>query len=535
MKHKINYFMAAVAATLAFGTVSCNDLDTEPWDSYVTAGEKEDAINHNPDIASAGVVSISAVMPKCWSVYTDSYHFDFGWPALMMMFDSMTADFVSDPIGYNWFQSCADYSLGTINNNVNNMGWNLSYKIIKTSNAVLETYPVVETPEQKLYAAQALANRAYAYFTLAQLFQYTYVGHESLPCVPIITEKNEKAVTEAGGIARNSVQEVYDQIMSDLNNAVDYLSTCGLSTKEIASTGSKRFISLGVAYGLRARVNLVMNKWKDAADDATKAIAASGCTPLSKDEAARPGFSDSDDHECMWAVYIQETDRCVTSGIVNYPSMMGSFNSNGYWTVGATRRINKKLYSSIQYSDARKGWWLSELNKSMNLTTDEQNFVGQFNPKAYTNVKFGPYKGEIGTTLNANDYFLMRVEEMYLIQAEATAMAGNAPGGKTMLVNFVKTYRDPEYTCKANTPEEVQNAVYQQRRIEFWGEGMNYFDLLRLNLPLDRRGGGWESQWCYNVPAPLKPLLIPNTEMEANKLIGANNETWSKPAAVPDN
>lgn len=533
MKHKINYLLAVVLGSMGF--VSCNDLDTVPWDNYVTAEQKEDAIKLNPEIASAGIVGISSVMPQCWSVYDDSYHFDFGWPALMMMYDSMTADFVSRNIGYNWFASMAGYSQGTNTSTVASMTWYLSYKIVKAANSVLESIPVVETPEQQLFAAQAHANRAYAYFMLAQIFQYTYVGHETLPCVPILTEKNQKEVSEVGGIKRSTVQEVYDFIKTDLNTAIDYLTKCGLKTDEIAAVGTKRFISLGTAYGLRARVNLVMNKWKEAADDAGQAITTSGCTPLSKEEAARPGFSDSNDHECMWAVYIQETDRCVTTGIVNYPSMMGSFNSNGYWTVGANRIINKDLYQSIQRTDSRKGWWLTELKKSKNLTEPEQKFVSQYNPEGLTQVKFGPYNGDIGTVLNANDYFLMRVEEMYLIQAEATAMDGNAPQGKKMLVDFVTTYRDPDYKCSATSAEEVQEAVYQQRRIEFWGEGMNYFDLLRLNKPLDRRGGGWESDWCYYVEAPLKPFLIPNGEMEANKLIGENNPSWSKPSPVADN
>lgn len=532
MKHKINCLLAFVLGTM--GLVGCNDLDTEPWDRYVTVTEKEDAIALNPDIAAAGVVGISSVYPQCWSVYSDAAHCDFGWPALMMMFDSMSPDFVSRQIGYNWFASPASYSVGTNNNYVNNMSWNLSYKIIKASNSVLQTFPNVETPEQMLYAAQAHANRAYAYFMLAQIFQYTYVGHEDLPCVPILTEKNQEEVANVGGVARSSVREVYEFVLSDLASAIDYLSKCNLTTADIASTGTKRFVSLGTAYGLRARVNLVMNKWSEAADDAQKAIATSGCTPLSIAEASEPGFSDSNDHECMWAIYIQETDRCVTSGIVNYPSMMGSFNSNGYWTVGANRIINKSLYTSINRSDARKGWWLSELGKSPNLTAEQQAFVSRYQPEGLTQVKFGPYQGQIGTVTNANDYFLMRVEEMYLIQAEATAMAGNPALGKQQLVNFVTTYRDPDYTTSANTAEEVQEAVYLQRRIELWGEGMNYFDLLRLNKPMDRRGGGWEADWVYFVEAPLKPLLIPNTEMEANKLIGANNDSWSKPSPVKD-
>lgn len=534
MKSKIFYYLAATAL-LSTGMVSCNELDTIPEDSYVTADQKEHAVAMNPELASAGVVGISSVYPRCWSVYSDSAHFDFGWPAYLMMLDSGTADFVSSNIGYNWFSTgVSDYSWGTTSCYVSSMCWYLSYKVIKASNDVIASIESADTPELMLYAAQGYANRAYAYFNLAQLFQYTYVGHENLPCVPLITNLNSDEAA-INGAPRATVQEVYDQIMDDLNTAITLLADSELPVTNIATTGSKRFVSLGAAYGLRARVNLVMNKWGDAASDADNAIKASGCTPLSIAEASRPGFSDSNDHECMWAIYIQETDRCVTSGIVNYPSMMGSFNSNGYWTVGATRRINSSLFGSIGTSDARKGWWLNSSGSSNNLTSEESKFVMKYSPEPYTQVKFGPYNGEVGTTTNSNDYMLMRVEEMYLIKAEATAMAGNPSSGKDILESFIKTYRNPDYTCSASSAEDVQDECWLQRRIEFWGEGMAYFDLLRLNKGLDRRGGGWESVWVYNVPAPLKPLLIPNGEMQANKSIGANNDAWAKPTPVADN
>lgn len=54
---------------------------------------------------------------------------------------------------------------------------------------------------------------------------------------------------------------------------------------------------------------------------------------------------------------ISETDRVVTTGICNFPSHMGSLNY-GYATVGAWKRINKKLYEkNINETDARKGWF----------------------------------------------------------------------------------------------------------------------------------------------------------------------------------
>ena len=98
----------------------------------------------------------------------------------------------------------------------------------------------------------------------------------------------------------------------------------------------------------------------------------------------------------------------------------------------------------------------------------------------FTNVKFDSYKSVPNQSISAQDLLLMRVEEMYLIKAEALAMSGQAAEGAKVLTDFVKTYRDPAYTLTATTPEAVQEAVWMQRRVELWGEGFSYFDLLRL-------------------------------------------------------
>ena len=131
----------------------------------------------------------------------------------------------------------------------------------------------------------------------------------------------------------------------------------------------------------------------------------------------------------------------------------------------------------------------------------------------------------------------MRVEEMYLILAEAQAMAGDAATGAATLQSFVSTYRDPAYTVKAGaTKEEVQNAVYNQRRIELWGEGMSYFDLMRLQKGVDRRGAGFQSAYVYNIAPddPILILLLPLGEVEANPNLGDNNPESSTPMPVPD-
>lgn len=519
---------------VASALTACNDLDTLPDNYYVTTGQKEEAIGINPELAKAGVVGISSTYNQYCAVYS-SAHLDFGWPGVLMLIESAGIDFVAPNTGYNWFASANEYDLGDNNNYVNNMSWYYGYKIIDSSNSVLKNISADTTdPELQLYLAQGFANRAYTYFNLAQLYQFTYKGNEDKPCVPILTEENaDQAASE--GAPRATVREVYAQIMADLDKTIELLTASGLGVDRIADTGAKRFVSLATAYGLRARVNLVMNNWQAAASDAASAIAEgakSGISPYSITEASRPAFNNANDHNLMWCVFIQPNDRVVTSGIINWASHMGSLNY-GYASVGAWRMINKSLYESISDTDCRKGWWLDENCLSANLNANQQALMSPagYDPTPYVQVKFGPYEDVLQTTTNSTSPILMRIEEMYLIQAEATARSGG--DGKSILENFVKTYRDPSYTCNLSGDAFIDE-VWRQRRIELWGEGLAYFDLLRLNKPLDRRGGGWDIDWVYNVEAPLKPFLIPNNEVEANHALGDNNPTWSKPNAVGD-
>ena len=494
---KFKIFASALASVLLVG---CNDLDTEPLGAVVTSDQKEEVVKNDPEMVSASVTGITAMFSVYGNAIPTSFgHADFGYGSIMLNLDSRGTDM---------------------------------YNQIYTANGVVSTIdPATEDNSLKYYLAQALSIRAFDYFVLAQMYQHTYKGNESKPCVPLITNENANEAA-ANGCARSTVQEVYDQIMSDLNKAVSLLE----NTDKTRGT-DKRYISKEVAYGLRARVNLTMQNWTAAAEDAQKAIDGSG-TPYSREEASAPGFTESSDHSWMWAIVIAETDRVVTSGIVNFPSHMGSLNY-GYASVGSWRMINKKLYNEIPDTDVRKGWWLDANKHSDNLNEAQVAQATKYGCPAYTQMKYGPYKGVMAQSTNASDIPLMRVEEMYLILAEAQAMGGNPSTGAATLQKFINDYRDPAYVCTASSATAVQDAVWQQRRIELWGEGLSYFDILRLNKGIDRRGAGFPAAYVFNVPAGDNTLIyrIPESEEQGNSLISAsdNNPVTSIPSPVTDN
>ena len=130
----------------------------------------------------------------------------------------------------------------------------------------------------------------------------------------------------------------------------------------------------------------------------------------------------------------------------------------------------------------------------------------------------------------------MRIEEMHLIKAEADGMAGN----NATLVEFVKTYRDPNYSFSGTTPTAIQEEVFRQRRIELWGEGLNWYDVMRLNKGVDRRGAGYpNATMVFNIPAGSDILLwrVPEAEIQANPSMteADNNPSAPAPNPVADN
>lgn len=79
----------------------------------------------------------------------------------------------------------------------------------------------------------------------------------------------------------------------------------------------------------------------------------------------------------------------------------------------------------------------------------------------------------------------MRIEEMYFIEAEATAHL-NPVEGRELIVDFMKNYRYSSYTTSASAYEDVIDEIFKQKRVEFWGEGIIFFDYKRLNKAVDR-------------------------------------------------
>lgn len=527
------YYLLLAIAAFVFALTGCEDLDTLPEGDIVTTTQKEEVTNNDPAKAEAGVNAIFAqfnqYMPNEGALNA-SRHNDFGYPSVMFFTDQNGYDMVSDDNGYNWAGNNLDYSDRDFTSREAQILWNDMYSIISTTNNVIGAIDMeVEDPTGQFFLGQGLATRAFSYWVLAQLYQFNYVGNQDKPCVPIITHENSNEAA-LDGAPRSTVEEVYALINADIDKAIELLTSAADGGMKRAD---KRYIDLATAFGLRARVNLTMQKWSEAAADAAKAIELSDARPTDVFEANKPAFWSANEPNWMWGIIVQETDDVVSSRIVNWISHMGSFNY-GYANFSGGKQINKALYETIPTSDIRKGWWIDENLTSPNLNEEQLETITDYGYVPYTQVKFAPYKDEMKTTTNANDMPLMRIEEMYLIKAEGEAMSGG--DGKTTLEEFIQANRDPDYVCPVAGGAALQEEIFRHRRIELWGEGLNWFDIMRLNKGVDRRGGGFpNATMIFNIPAGDPVLLwrIPEAEIQANPAMSDADNNPSAPTPEP--
>lgn len=525
------YIISSLA--MAGFMTSCYDLDTEPMSSVITEDQREEIIKQDPDKINAlsdGIYANYNAQEACFSEF-----FDFGYPSIMLQLDSRTADFIStNADDYGWFSACAEYLDNTANSSYNIVRWRMPYNTIYSSNQVLMTISADETDDTlKYYRAQALTNRAFCYWVLAQIYQFNYAGHKDAPCVPLITEENQQeAATE--GAPRASVEAVYNQIISDLSNAINLMSG-----NSVAVRSDKRYVDITVAYALRARAYLCMEMFDEAVADARTVINSGRFRALTPQEAIGPGFITLSDPNWVWGIYYAYEN---VMGLYTLSGFLGSY-TYGYAYAGMWKCINNNLFDKISKNDPRRLWWIEPETRASNAqyyTAASGNAVAYLEENGFPDwavTKFAPYDNVLMQQTNQADVPLIRIEEMYLIEAEALYRGGKQTDGIQALESFVNNYRwlgsDP-YTF-ASTGKEFMDEIFFQREVEFWGEGMTYYDIMRLNLPVDRRNSNWTyddfnmQPYAYYIPAgdPVLLMQIPASEVDNNPKITSNNPPGS--------
>ena len=530
MKHILHISAAALAATLLLGGCIKEAIPTDV--------ATEDQVTLETQVRG---IPAALVQAGSTGYAQQGAAWDFSLPAIHLATESMTGDLViTGNIGYDWFGQWgtndalgADYAVGALT-------WDNYYTWIMMANNVISLIDASDLAAldatQRSYLGFAYAYRAMFYFDLVRLYEFkpnTVTSADNLLGlgVPIVLPETTEA--QAKNNPRATVDEIYDRIIfPDLEMAEDLL--------ESYTAPDKYTISLALVYGMKARAYLERGTAKNdkeaytkAAEYARKAITASGCTPLTQDQWEDPtnGFnSAASNNAWIWGLALPSES---VSNLFCFTVHMSCENDWAPYHAG--RGINRNLYNSINMNDFRRHSWLDPDRSSYAYKSCRDDSEKYFQSLAdYANIKFRPAQGDyqdykVG---GAADHCCMRVEEMYFIEAEATAQSGDLAGGIRLLNTFMTNYRmmnGAQYDCsaKSTTLEGFLNELMLQKRIEFWGEGIVMYDMKRLNMSSKRGYVGTNTPASYRLNvdgrAPYWNLVITRGETQNNPIIASQN------------
>ncbi|MEM9673758.1 MAG: RagB/SusD family nutrient uptake outer membrane protein [Bacteroidota bacterium] len=334
----------------------------------------------------------------------------------------------------------------TTNQNEHREFWAEIYEVINMANQMINTElepPASRQEEYNNILGQAHAVRALGHFDLVRLFAqtYTFTSDASHPGVPIVTEFDSEARP-----GRNTVAEVYGQIISDFEQAISLMN----GTPENANA-----ISREAAQALLSRVYLYMGRYAEAEALATEVINSGRFSLVPRDAYANQ-FLDGNSPEAIFEIAFNLVDNPGSDHIG------GMYKESGYGDYLPSRQ----LFALFEDGDIRGTLFVDDDNLDGGIYADA-------NGEGKRLYKY-PSEGSIIATDNVP---VIRLSEVHLIRAEARAKTGNDAGALADL-NPIRE-RAGVAPLAGLSGQALVDAVLEERRRELFGEGHRVFDITR--------------------------------------------------------
>lgn len=374
--------------------------------------------------------------------------------------------------------------------------WTYGYRLVSRVNNIinaLDGFSEVDITQAQLDNIEGEAKflRALAYHDMVRLFAQPYSYQpESLGLPIVLVSENEKP-------ARNTVAEVYDLILSDLDDAITMLA----DDNSHGGNEPRAWANKNAAKALLARVHLYMENWQKAADYATEVINSGDYTMYTKEQYTvfKSGTNDKGvwgalnaGSEVIFVVYGSEGN----SSHGNWDVISYIMNPGGYGDVGASKDVidlyDYDAEDAVDKGDIRGGLFTNSLDY----------------PNDYWTLK---YPGKDGY-LREDNINVLRLSEMYLIRAEALLQGASVTGvSADDDLNAIRSKRGASLLSNITLAQ-----VYEERRMELCYEGHELFDLARTQRNLVRTDYDGADNQNVDFPDYKWAMPIPQSEMDAN-------------------
>jgi len=351
-------------------------------------------------------------------------------------------------------------NIQTVNDNVGEV-WLESYETINIANNVLSALDVItDTDERNRVEGEAKFIRGILYFELVKFYAQPYESGQtnSQLGVPIVLNPT-RGISGEDEVGRSTVEQVYSQVLSDLNDAASKLPE-----------SNSFFATSGAAQALLARVHLQMGNFASARDAANTVI-ESGAFSL-ETNFANAFNQDANPNEYIFSMQVSTQDGL---------NQMNTF------------------FATPQFG-ARDGD-IGILQNHIDLYPDGDERGAFFYEEAGSNFT-SKYTNQYGNIP------VIRLAEMHLIRAEANLEEGTSTGAAPL--DDINAIRE-----RAGAPlltNVTLDDVYLERRLELAFEGHKIHDIKRLKLNVN--------EFAYNANELVFP--IPQREMNVNPNLEQN-------------
>lgn len=478
--------------------------------------------------------------------------------------------FYGDVMGQDYFSYMWAAQLGNnfrwTNNRLYNgwmpaMGWAYCYNLISQANSIIANIEHTHGDRDVLdfYKAQAHTIRAHAYVRILQIYgpRWEDSNNGEAYVAPLRIEPT------TGDIPLSKMKDIIALIKSDLDTALElYLNSNANRGNSIWQPDED------IARGVYARLGLLIHDY-----DTAEKMAAASRAPYRIMTAAeyKGGFAEPTP-SYIWANPAELNGQGIgyfAHG--SYYACQGPYPTD--WELGGGQ-INYELYRLMPAGDIRRdlfftpdklssptsmrvsSFWnknicnpadmdLSKLNSQMkqqltkfgnsvipNGDTEKfgRPYVSRTPGEAYNPViAFGAQYKFWGLDMyGTNSFPYMRAEEMLLNEAEAAYYNGHEQQARNCIAELVAV-RNPGQNVSGLSGQALLDEIRLQRRMELWGEGFNWYDLKRWNLPMVRNPWKEGDVNSNNIPAsytmeiPAADMrwryIIPITEVQYNPAI----------------
>lgn len=345
--------------------------------------------------------------------------------------------------------------------------WTVSYTQLYYINSVIEgvenSAQISASVRNKL-KGEGLFLRAILHLYLAQTFG----------AVPYVDTTDYEINQDIG---KSSVAEIYAKCKADLVIAASLLP-------ETLAAGSRTYPTKMAAYSILARIAYYENNW-DAAVQYSNLVINNAQYRIESD--LNKAFL-KDSTSAIWQLLPFNSTYNASQGNV---FILNTAPSNYV-------ALRQDFVDGFESGDGRKTAWIGQKNDSQN-----KPYYYPFKYKQYS------------TSTSSLEYsVVLRVEELYLIRAEAYVKKGQYD----LALNDLNALRNRAgLTPLAATTDQglLMNALVRERRSELFTEfGHRFYDLRHYNLldtVMSAKKAGWKTHFGL-LPLPEKELLL-NTNL----------------------